>query len=92
MFHFVVLDSPRRSYHARRRMLESVYGDTLRSMSAPMPIVQSDRKSYQYFLAGLILALLIWGLQLIGVTVNVWLGGLVLAIALGLMVYAFWIW
>src|SRR5579859_2765997 len=61
-------------------------------MSTPTPITQSDRKSYQYFLSGLILALLIWGLQLIGVTVNVWLGGLVLAIAFGLMVYAFWIW
>jgi hypothetical protein len=45
-----------------------------------------------YFLIGVVLTLVIWGQQLIGVTVNVWLGGSVLLIAFVMMVYAFWIW
>jgi len=49
-------------------------------------------KTVLYFVVGSVLALLIWGLQLIGVTVNIWLGGLVLLIAFALMVYAFWTW
>jgi hypothetical protein len=45
-----------------------------------------------YFILGFSIALLIWGVQLIGVVVNIFLGGIVLAIAFGLVVYAFWIW
>jgi hypothetical protein len=44
------------------------------------------------FLIGAVLALVIWGLQLIGVTVNIWLGAIVLAAAFVLMTRAFWIW
>jgi hypothetical protein len=44
------------------------------------------------FIFGLILALVIWGLQLIGVTVNLWLGAAVLAGAFVLMTRAFWVW
>jgi hypothetical protein len=44
------------------------------------------------FIVGAILALIIWGAQLIGVTVNLWLGGLVLLLAFLLMTRAFWIW
>lgn len=53
---------------------------------------KSDKSGKIYFIVGLILALLIWGLQLVGVTVNVYLGGFVLAVAFVLMAYAFWIW
>lgn len=53
---------------------------------------RADKTTYRYFLVGLFLALLPWGLQLIGVTVNLWLGGIILAVAFGLMIYAFWIW
>ena len=60
---------------------------------SPVPeSVKSDKRSYWFFLVGLALALLSWGLQLIGTTVNVWLGGVVLTIAFALMAYAFWIW
>jgi hypothetical protein len=45
-----------------------------------------------YFVIGVVLALIIWGAQLIGIVVNVFLGGLILALAFGLVVYAFWIW
>jgi hypothetical protein len=44
------------------------------------------------FIFGMALALLIWGLQLIGVTVNVWLGAGVLALAFGLVARSFWAW
>ena len=43
------------------------------------------------FLVGLVLALVIWGLQLIGITINLWLGAIVLAIAFVLMTRVFWI-
>ena len=55
-------------------------------------VPHSDKSGKVYFIVGLFLTLLIWGLQLIGVTVNIWLGGFVLAISFALMVYAFWIW
>jgi len=48
-----------------------------------------DKTTYRYFLVGLFLALLPWGLQLMGITVNVWLGGIILAVAFGTMAYAF---
>lgn len=43
-------------------------------------------------LAGFIVALLAWGLPMIGVTINLWLGTIVLAIAFVLMVVGFWQW
>jgi hypothetical protein len=42
--------------------------------------------------SGLVLGLLPWGLGLIGVTVNLPLGALILFVAFSLGVYAFWIW
>lgn len=55
--------------------------------------MDSERKrGLLYFVVGSALALIIWGVQLIGVVVNILLGGTVLAIAFGLVVYAFWIW
>lgn len=44
------------------------------------------------FIFGMALALLIWGLQLIGVTVNAWLGAAVLAFAFALVARSFWAW
>jgi hypothetical protein len=41
---------------------------------------------------GIVLALVPWGLGLIGVAVNLPLGALILAVAFGLLAYAFWIW
>jgi hypothetical protein len=55
--------------------------------------MDSERKrGLLYFVVGLALPLIIWGVQLIGVVVNILLGSTVLAIAFGLVVYAFWIW
>jgi hypothetical protein len=51
-----------------------------------------DRNGLIYFIGGVVLALIIWGSQLIGVAINIWFGGFVLAIAFALVVYAFWIW
>jgi hypothetical protein len=53
---------------------------------------KTDGKTVLYFVVGLVLTLVIWGLQLIGVTVNLLLGGIVLLIAFVLMAYSFWIW
>jgi hypothetical protein len=56
-------------------------------------VMDSEKKrGLIYFILGVVLALLIWGAQLIGVIVNIFLGGIVLATAFGLVVYAFWIW
>ena len=60
--------------------------------SSSTPVNQPDKTGIMYFVVGLIVALIPSGLQLIGVTVNIWLGGAILAVALVLMVYAFWIW
>jgi hypothetical protein len=54
----------------------------------PREPTQSGRK----FFIELLVALVIWGLQLIGVLVNLWLGGIVLVLVFGLIVRAFWIW
>jgi hypothetical protein len=59
---------------------------------ASKALLRPDKNGKVYFIVGLVLALVIWGLQLVGVTVNVYLGGFVLAVAFGLMAYAFWIW
>lgn len=58
------------------------------------PIRRSNKQdnSVLFFAVGLVVALLPWGLQLIGVVVSIWLGSAVLLVALMLMVYAFWIW
>lgn len=52
----------------------------------------SDRSARIYFWIGLFVTLVALGLPLIGVTVNVWLGGAILAIAFFCIVRAFWIW
>ena len=41
---------------------------------------------------GFVLALIALGLPMIGVTVNLWLGAIALAVAFGFMVYGFWKW
>jgi hypothetical protein len=41
---------------------------------------------------GFVLALIALGLPMIGVTVNLWLGAIPLAVAFGFMVYGFWKW
>lgn len=51
-----------------------------------------SRSARIYFWIGLFVALGALGLPLIGVAVNVWLGGAVLAIAFYCIVRAFWIW
>ena len=56
------------------------------------PNGRPDRSGLLYFILGAFLALIVWGSQLIGIAVNVWLGGFVLLIAFALVVYAFWIW
>lgn len=45
-----------------------------------------------FFLVALACGLIPWGLGLIGVTVNIWLGGAILALAFGIGAVAFWIW
>jgi hypothetical protein len=52
----------------------------------------ADRKAKVLFLASTLLALCIWGLQLIGVAINLWLGGFVLTVVFSLGVYLLWIW
>ncbi len=52
----------------------------------------SDSSARIYFWIGLFVTLAALGLPLIGVTVNVWLGGAILAIAFFCIVRAFWIW
>lgn len=51
-----------------------------------------DRFALVSLLVGIFVALLPWGLGMIGVTVNLWLGALVLAVAFGLIVYPLWTW
>ncbi len=51
-----------------------------------------DKAGTVYFIVGLALSLVIWGLQLAGVAVNAILGGIVLLLAFVLMAYAFWTW
>lgn len=58
----------------------------------PEPPKKSWTRADTQFLIGAILAMLIWGLQLIGLSVNLWLGAVVLAIAFILMMRAFWVW
>lgn len=53
---------------------------------------EPDKSAKIYFWIGLFVALGALGLPLIGVTVNVWLGGVILAIAFFCIVRAFWIW
>lgn len=48
--------------------------------------------SVPFFFVGLAATFVIWGLQLIGITIDVFLGAIVLAFAFALMVYAFWVW
>jgi hypothetical protein len=50
-----------------------------------------DRSAYTYFAVGGFLGLLQWGLGLIGITFNLWLGAAVLLLAFGLMTHAVWI-
>lgn len=57
-----------------------------------MRTAQSDKPGLLYFVLGAFLALLVWGLQMAGVTINLPLSAVVLAIAFFLVVYAFWIW
>jgi hypothetical protein len=52
----------------------------------------ADKKAKILFLIATAVALIIWGLTLIGVSVNIWLGGSVLAVAFALISWALWIW
>ena len=55
--------------------------------------MESQRKSgLVQLLFGIALGLAPWGLGLIGVIINQWLGAIVLACAFALMAWAFWIW
>jgi hypothetical protein len=56
------------------------------------PPSRPDPSGKIYFLLGVVVGLFPEGLTLIGITINVWLGGLILAVAFGLFVKAFWIW
>jgi hypothetical protein len=53
---------------------------------------KTDNTSRIYFWVGLFAALIPLGLQLIGISINVWLGGIVMAAAFVFMVRAFWVW
>ena len=44
------------------------------------------------FILGLCVGLLPWGLSLIGITINLGLGCVILAITFGLLAHAFWTW
>jgi hypothetical protein len=44
------------------------------------------------FVVGIIVGLVPWGLQMIGVVINLWAGAVVLLLAFSLCTYAFWIW
>ncbi len=52
----------------------------------------SARSAEIALVVGLVLGLLPWGLGLIGLTVNLPLGAVILFVAFALCVYAFWIW
>jgi hypothetical protein len=52
----------------------------------------ADKTAKILFLAGTALALSIWGCGLIGISVNIWLGLLVLLVAFVLATWAVWIW
>jgi len=58
----------------------------------PPPSSHPDRAGKIYFLLGVVVALFAEGLTLIGIIINIWFGGLLLAVAFGLVVKAFWIW
>jgi hypothetical protein len=51
-----------------------------------------SRNAKRAAVLGVVFVLIPWGLSLIGVTVNLLLGGALLAVAFVLLVYAFWIW
>ena len=57
-----------------------------------MPSEEKNSNATMIFIASLILGLVPWGLGLIGVTANLYLGAFILAVAFGLGVRAFWIW
>lgn len=57
-----------------------------------MRSTQPDSRGLREFLVGVVLGLVIWGLQMAGITVNLPLSALVLTIAFILIAYAFWIW
>ena len=44
------------------------------------------------FTLSVVIGLLPWGIQMIGVSVNLWLGTAVCAVAFFLGAYAFWVW
>jgi hypothetical protein len=56
-----------------------------------MPESPSGKSAQIALVFGIVLALLPWGLGLIGVTVNLPLGAAILFIAFALCVYGFWI-
>jgi len=61
-----------------------------RRMSTTNPV--QDKWAKIYFFIGLFVALVLPGLALIGITVNVWLGGAILAVAFVCLIRAFYIW
>ncbi|MBI4464486.1 MAG: hypothetical protein HY647_07255 [Acidobacteria bacterium] len=54
--------------------------------------VQAKRSAFVSLLLGTALALLPWGLELMGVAVNPWLGAAVLVAAFALLGWSFWLW
>jgi hypothetical protein len=76
----------------RKKIRESPVNPVSATSRAWLPTSAPGESGKIYFLVGLFVGLVPEGLSLIGVTINIWLGGILLAVAFGLVVYAFWIW
>jgi hypothetical protein len=74
----------------QRRVFNKALALLLEKREPAMPA--QDKQARIYFFVGLVFALAALGLPLIGITINVWLGALILAGAFICAVRAFWIW
>jgi hypothetical protein len=75
----------------QRPLLERALNRLLEKRMAPINPAQG-KSAKIYFWIGVCIALGLGGLPLIGVTVNIWLGGALLLSAFASLVRAFWIW
>jgi len=76
------------------RLLRRAWEDQCRIQMGKIPpkVKEPDKSAKIFFYVGIGLTFVIWGTQLAGVTVNVYLAAIVLLLAFACIVYAFWIW
>jgi hypothetical protein len=76
--------------HQRRALTRAIVA-LLEKRAVIVPPGQ-DKKPSIWFLVGLFVGLIAVGLPLVGVNLNIWLGGLILLGAIACIIRAFWIW